>query len=427
MFVDRVQVKVVAGDGGHGSVSFRHEKFVDKGGPDGGDGGKGGDVVLRASRNQNTLASFRYQKLLQAESGQPGSKRRRHGKSGADLMVDVPIGTVVVDEQGQPLADLADDGQEAIIAKGGPGGYGNAHFASSTRQTPRVAEKGEEGQSFDLVFELKVIADVGLVGLPNAGKSTLLSVISNARPEIANYPFTTTKPNLGVVDIDKKSSFLMADIPGLIEGASLGKGLGDEFLRHIERTSMLVHLIDAYNPDVIAAYKTIMDELKAYKIDLSKRPQIVVLTKVEGLDDEMIASGLAELRAVVPKKTVLMAISAQSGQGLKDLLYAVQKQLAVNAKKTAKIKQKQATELPVITLKPDERAWQINISDGVYVVTGTKIERFAARTNFDDYHGEQRLRDIMAKMGIWRELQKRGIEAGQKIQIGLPSKGQIEY
>jgi GTP-binding protein len=250
MFVDSAKVIIRAGNGGNGAVSFKHDKFKARGGPDGGDGGDGGDVVLKASRNQNTLAAFRYKKLLQAENGGQGTKRRRHGKTASDLEVAVPVGTMVTSPEGELLADLTEDGMSVIIAKGGKGGFGNAHFVSSVRQVPRVAEKGEQGEDREAVFELKMIADVGIVGLPNAGKSTLLSVVSNARPEIANYPFTTLVPNLGVVDIDSRHSILLADIPGLIEGASQGKGLGDEFLRHVERTSVLLHLVDAYNEDV---------------------------------------------------------------------------------------------------------------------------------------------------------------------------------
>ena len=250
MFIDKATVSIKAGDGGNGKLSFRHEKFIDRGGPDGGDGGDGGDVVFVASRNENTLADFRYQKELAADAGQPGGPTRKHGRSAKDLLVPVPVGTVVTDSEGNILADLAEDEQRAVIARGGKGGFGNAHFVSSRRQAPRIAEKGEAGEELQAYLELKMIADVGLIGLPNAGKSTLLSVISNARPEIANYPFTTITPNLGVVDVDGKDSLLFADIPGLIEGAAEGKGLGDEFLRHVERTAVLLHLIDAYQEDV---------------------------------------------------------------------------------------------------------------------------------------------------------------------------------
>ncbi len=413
MFVDKVKVLVQAGDGGNGIVSFRHEKFIDKGGPDGGDGGNGGSVVLRASRNQNTLASFRYQKLLKAAPGQSGGKRKKHGRSGEDLVVDVPVGTVVASHEGEVLADLVHDGQEAVIAKGGRGGFGNAHFISSTRQTPRLAEKGEAGEEFEGLLELKMIADVGLVGLPNAGKSTLLSVTSNAKPEIANYPFTTLKPNLGVVDIDDSSSLLLADIPGLIGGASQGKGLGDEFLRHIERTCVLIHLIDIYQEDIVSAYKTIQNELKSYSTDLSKLPELVALNKVDGFDEEMVSEKLAELQKVIPKKTKLFAISAQSGQGVKDLLYATNKLV-----QKEKIKQQNAPqELPVIRLGDEDETWKVVKTKEGFVIHGRKIAKFAARTDFSNFHGVQRLRDIMKKMGIMRELKRQGIEAGDKIIV----------
>lgn len=255
MFVDKALVRVYAGKGGDGAASFRHEIYVDKGGPDGGDGGRGGDVIFKADRNANTLVDFRFQPELKAKHGQSGGKRNRHGKQGDDLTVGVPIGTSVYlgDEL---LMDFVEDGQIQTVAKGGDGGFGNAHFTSSTRQTPRVAEKGEPGDEFELRLELKLIADVGLLGLPNAGKSTFLSVVSNAKPEVADYAFTTLTPHLGVADIDN-TSLLVADIPGIIEGASSGKGLGTEFLRHVERTGVLLHLIDCYSNDVAADYKTI--------------------------------------------------------------------------------------------------------------------------------------------------------------------------
>jgi GTP-binding protein len=268
-FIDHVTVQVHAGDGGNGRTSFRHEKYVDKGGPDGGDGGNGGDVIFAASRNQNSLVEFRYHKELTAEAGGAGDKVRRHGKNGKDLRVEVPVGTLVTTADGHTLADLTEDGQQAVVAQGGRGGFGNAHFLSSVRQAPTFAEKGEAGGQLELTLELKLIADVGLVGLPNAGKSTLLSVISNARPEIADYPFTTLTPNLGVVDIGRESSLLFADIPGLIEGAAQGKGLGDEFLRHVERTAVLLHLIDVSSDDIVADYKTIQNELETYRSNLA--------------------------------------------------------------------------------------------------------------------------------------------------------------
>jgi len=423
MFIDKATVACKAGDGGDGVVSFRHEKFIDKGGPNGGDGGDGGNIVMVASRNQNTLANFRFQKLLEAEAGSPGSKQNKHGKRGKDLVVAVPVGTVVYDADHQLLADLAADGQSVIIAKGGKGGFGNAHFASSKRQTPRVAEKGEPGEAFSAELELKMIADVGLVGLPNAGKSTLLASVSNAKPEIANYPFTTLTPNLGVVSVAKDQSLLMADIPGLIEGASEGKGLGDDFLRHIERTCVLLHLIDAYQDDIATAYQTIQHELASYRIDLSDKPQIVALTKIDGLDDEIIADRLKELKKLVPKGTQLFAISAKSKQNLRELLFAlhaaVTKERAAQAEATEK-------EVPVIRLEEDPH-WVVERTDEGWQVKGQKIERFARRTNFDDIHGEQRLRDIMRKMGIMRELQRKGIMPGELISIGEHEIGRIEY
>lgn len=421
-FVDRVNVTIKAGDGGDGITSFRHEKFRPRGGPDGGDGGDGGDVILKASRNQNTLANFRYQRRLLAESGKPGGKAKRHGKSGADLEVDVPVGTMVSDKSGKLLADFTSDGQTAVLARGGHGGFGNAHFVSSVRQAPRVAEKGEKGQEIDAQFELKMIADVGLVGLPNAGKSTLLSVISNAKPEIADYPFTTLVPNLGVVDIDQ-TSLLFADIPGLIEGASQGKGLGDEFLRHVERTSVLVHLIDVYSQNIAQDYQTIIDELKAYDIDLSTRPQIAVLTKTDGVDKKLLQSQQRALQKAVAKKTTVVAISSLTKEGVDDLLRLVKKQVEA----TRKMAQKTAKKtLPVIGLKEAD-IWQVRKIKAGFIVTGPKIERFARRTNFGGYYGEQRLFDILRKEGIVKELEKQGIKAGQKITIGRPIIGQLEY
>lgn len=423
MFVDKVNVFVLAGRGGDGMVSFRREKFVDRGGPDGGDGGRGGNVILVASRNQNTLAAFRYHKELKAESGRAGAKQKKAGRSGTDLVVDVPVGTVVIKEDGTVLADMAQDGQKEVIASGGRGGFGNAHFVSSRRQAPKIAERGEPGEEFPLLFELKTIADVGLVGLPNAGKSTLLSVVSNAHPEIADYPFTTLVPNLGVADIDSKNSLLIADIPGLIEGASEGKGLGDEFLRHIERTKLLIHLIDAYSDDISHDYKTVQGELAAYPIDLTKRPQIVAINKVDGLDEEIIASQLSELKKVVPRGTKLLAVSAKSGQGIKDLLFAASKLMSKKIAAKDKVKQ----ELPIIKLPQSDDSWTVAKDKKNLVVTGKKIEKFALRTDFNNPAGIDRLTDIMRKMGIWHELERQGLDPGQKIIIGDPKIGQIDY
>lgn len=428
-FIDKATVLIKAGDGGNGHVSFRHEKFVDKGGPDGGDGGNGGSVIFTASRNQNTLASFRFQRELKATPGTAGDKQRKHGRNGKDFIVEVPVGTTILSEAGEMLADLTEDGQRAVIARGGKGGFGNAHFVSSKRQAPRIAEKGEAGQELQALLELKMIADVGLVGLPNAGKSTLLSVVSNARPEIADYPFTTIVPNLGVVDVDGNDGLLIADIPGLIEGAAEGKGLGDEFLRHVERTAVLLHLIDAYQPDVVSTYQTIQQELKSYKIDLSGKPQVVVLTKIEGLDQDIVTDELSQLQAVVPPETPLMAISAQTHTGLTDMLRGVSAQVQLERKRIADIEAEKAGELsgiPVIRLENENLAWRVTReNEHTYLLTGHKIEKFAGRTDFENEHGVQRLRDIMKKMGILHELVRQRIKPGDIIKIG--GHGSIEY
>ena len=426
-FIDKASVSIQAGDGGNGIVSWRHEIYVDKGGPDGGDGGNGGDVVFVASRNQNTLASFRYQRELKAKPGANGGSARKHGRNGADLEVAVPVGTAVVAQDGTVLADLVEDGQRAVIARGGKGGFGNAHFISSVRQTPKIAEKGEPGEKVMADLELKMIADVGLVGLPNAGKSTFLSVVSNATPEIADYPFTTIKPNLGVATVDKNTHLLIADIPGLIEGAAEGKGLGDEFLRHVERTAVLLHLIDAYQSDIVETYQTIQNELQAYKIDLSGKPQIIALTKIEGLDQEIIDDQMQKLQAVVPEGTPIFAISAPAHTNTAELLRELSKQVAQErARKAAEEAEKaEMGGLPVIRLKDEQLAWHVKKETGRFLVTGRKIEKFASRTDFENEAGVQRLRDIMKKMGIMHELVRNKIEPGDTIAIG--NVGEISY
>lgn len=424
MFVDKVEVTINAGDGGDGKVSFRHEKFIDRGGPDGGDGGDGGSIFVVASNSENTLARFRHDKRVAADAGKPGSERKKHGKSGENMIVKVPVGTVVTRDD-EVLADLTKVDQQVLIAKGGKGGFGNAHFVSSTRQAPRVAEKGEPGESFPAIFELKSIADVGIIGLPNSGKSTFLSVVSNAKPEIANYPFTTLIPNLGVADIDKNNSLLLADIPGLIEGASEGKGLGDEFLRHVERTKVLLHLIDAYEEDVVGAYKTITGELAAYSKELGKRPQLVVVTKIDGLDSEMAADQMSKLSSVLPKKTTVMAMSAQSGEGVKQVLYELKKLVDTSAKKAIK----KVKESDQIIIKPDFEAdaWVVTKTEDGFVVSGQKIEKFALKTRFDNDFSIGRILDIFKKLGILRELKRQGLKAGHRIHVGKKRIGSFIY
>lgn len=420
MFVDTAEVTIGAGKGGDGAVSFRREIYVDKGGPDGGDGGRGGDVIFVASEQVNTLVDFRYRPNLRAENGVNGGKKKMAGRSGEPLRIKVPVGTVVT-RDGAVVAELIENNQEAVVARGGDGGFGNAHFKSSVRQTPKMAELGEPGESYMAELELKLLADVGLVGFPNAGKSTFLSVVSNARPEIADYPFTTLTPHLGVADIDD-GSLLIADIPGLIEGASEGKGLGDAFLRHIERTAVLLHLIDAYSEDVAASYQTIRKELANYDADLSERPEVVALTKCEGLDEEMIAMQREALRAVVPDGTEIFAISASAHRGLTEVLRELAvKVRAVRAEKTTETDE-DVEETLVISLPDDQLSdyWEVvrGPDEDKYYVTGEKIEKFARRTNFDQFEAVNRLRVIMKRYGISHEIIRQGGDGESIVSIG---------
>lgn len=352
MFVDTAKVYVKAGKGGNGAISFRREIYIPKGGPDGGDGGKGGDVVFVASKDCDTLIDFRFQPKLIAEDGKAGSGQKSSGKSGKDLIVEVPIGTVV--KRGDEIvADLTYDEQRAIVAHGGDGGYGNWHFRSSTRQTPRIAELGNPGEAFEAELELKLLADVGLIGFPNAGKSTFLSVVSNATPEIADYPFTTITPNLGVARVDDHS-ILIADIPGLIEGASEGKGLGDRFLRHVERTKVLLHLIDVYSDDVGKAYRDIRKELANYSTDLASRPELIVLTKVEGVDQEIIDMQMAAILKENPDAKV-MAISSSAHQGLTEVLRELRGMMTEAEPVIEEVAEEAESDIPVITLEVKEQ------------------------------------------------------------------------
>ena len=427
MFIDTATVNVQGGKGGDGAVSFRHEIYVDKGGPDGGDGGRGGDVIFLASEQLNTLLKFRYQPRLIASDGVNGGKRKMAGRSGEDLVVKVPVGTVVK-RDGVVIADLVSPEQKVVVAKGGDGGFGNAHFKSSTRQTPRMAELGEPGESFEAELELKLLADVGLIGFPNAGKSTFLSVVSNARPEIANYEFTTLTPNLGVADVDD-GSILIADIPGLIEGASEGRGLGDQFLRHVERTAVLLHMIDAYSDDPAEKYLAIRRELEKYSKDLTKRPEIVALTKCEGLDDEIIAMQATALQNVTGGAQVV-AISSQTHHNIKELLRLLRQEVEDYRQREAKVVETSGDDVPVISLGEGESTddWSVERLDDVenedgevvrvFKVTGKKIEKFARRTNFDQFEAVNRLRDIMKRLGISHELMRRGAEGDSYVVIG---------
>ncbi len=352
MFVDTAKVFIKAGKGGNGAISFRHEIYIPKGGPDGGDGGKGGDVVFVASKDCDTLIDFRFQPKLIAQDGKAGSGQKSSGKSGKDLEVEVPIGTVVKRDD-EIVADLTFDGDRQIVAHGGDGGYGNWHFRSSTRQTPKIAELGNPGESFDAELELKLLADVGLIGFPNAGKSTFLSVVSNATPEIADYPFTTITPNLGVAKVDDHS-ILIADIPGLIEGASDGKGLGDRFLRHVERTKALLHLIDVYTEDAGKSYKDIRSELEKYSAELAARPEIVALTKCEGLDEEIIKMQTQSILKQNPDAKIF-TISSSAHQGLTEVLRELWQIIDASKVEETPAVAEEESDIPVITLEVKEQ------------------------------------------------------------------------
>ena len=435
MFCDTAKVSLKAGKGGDGAVSFRREIYINKGGPDGGNGGKGGSIIFVADKDTNTLIDFRFNPILTAEDGGNGSGTRSAGRSGKNLIVEVPIGTVVK-RDGKIIADLTHDREEAVIAKGGDGGFGNAHFKSSVRQTPIVAEVGEPGEEFEAELELKLLADVGLVGLPNAGKSTFLSIVSNAKPEIADYPFTTLTPNLGVATIDRHD-ILIADIPGLIEGAAEGRGLGHAFLRHVDRTAVLLHLVDVYNNDAGEAYRIIRNELDKYS-DLKDRPEIVALTKCEGVDNEIIEMQSQAIREVNPN-AYIYSISAVSKKGVDDLLRALWQDIKIAKEKkqeqentTADIilendanTKHQITKdgikgVPVISLSSHElkNTWNVTRGDdGVFHVTGEKIEKFARRTDMGNYASVNRLRDILKKLGIRAELTNQGATQDSIIEI----------
>jgi len=460
MFVDVAKVKVEAGKGGDGAVSFRREIYIPKGGPDGGDGGKGGSVVFRADKDTNTLLDFRYNPILKAEDGKNGSGTRSAGRSGEDLIVEVPIGTQVwlkkdaaekahvspdreiktkdTRDDAILLADLTHDKQEAVIAKGGDGGFGNAHFKSSVRQAPIIHELGEPGEAFEVELELKLLADVGLVGLPNAGKSTFLSIVTNAKPEIADYPFTTITPNLGVATVDEKD-ILIADIPGLIEGASEGKGLGNVFLRHVDRTAVLLHLVDVYNDDAGEAYKTIRAELDKYS-DLKDRPEIVALTKCEGVDEDILKMQMQSILEVNPSAKVF-AISSVARQGTEELLRALKSAVEENKMVESAVapvsvesdsiitfdsaesfenSPVENRDIPVIKLNPkiSRNAWKVEkTGENEFRVTGEKIEKFARRTDFNNYESLNRLRDILKKHGIRAELTSQGAKEDSSIEI----------
>lgn len=436
MFCDQTKVLFIAGKGGNGCVSFRREKFIAKGGPDGGDGGDGAAITLIADQNINTLTDFRTKKRFAADNGQGGMGKDMHGANGEDLILRVPVGTLVMDPNTRRVyEDLNEDKKEYLVVNGGQGGKGNARFASSVFQAPRFAEVGEQGEEIELLLELQLIADVGLIGLPSAGKSTLISVISNAKPKIANYPFTTLIPNLGLVDIGKvtktniKDSFVVADIPGLIEGAHKGKGLGVEFLRHVERTKVLLHLIDVNEKDIVEGYKTINKELQKYDKNLLKKPQIVVLNKIDTIDQEFTNLVVREFKKKV-RKFPIMAISAVSGQGIPELMnetYKLIKQVRkvenvdstkeINTHKTFRPHLKMSSKrFEVVQLKSKGRGKN---AKQVFNIRGKSIEKKVQMANFNNEEGLERFYLYLEKSGIHKSLINKGAKEGDELIIGL--------
>jgi GTP-binding protein len=413
-FLDEVTIHVQAGDGGAGSMHFHREKFVPFGGPDGGDGGTGGDVILRADRELNTLFTFKRRRRFQAEPGQAGGQNKMRGRAGEDLVVPVPVGTVVRDaETGEVIADLARDDQMVVVARGGKGGLGNVHFKTSTNQAPHFAEKGEPGESRTLDLELKVIADVGIVGLPNAGKSTLLSVISAARPKIADYPFTTLTPNLGVVEVDEEAPpFVVADIPGLIEGAHEGVGLGHEFLRHIERTLVLIHLIDGSGDLPLEAFRQINAELGQYAADLTDKPQIVAVNK---MDIPEVRERWAELRGELKREGYeALPISAVTREGVDALVYRTAQVLSEQVREV----EEEPHEVEVITIKPPADHFEIERKRSTFHVYGETVQRLAVMTDMENDEAVHRLQTRLKRMGLFAALERAGAREGSKVRIG---------
>ena len=412
MFVDTAKIRIKAGNGGNGACTFHREKYVNAGGPDGGDGGKGGNVVFVGDTNISSLIDFKYRKRYIAENGKNGSGSNMTGKSAPDLVIKVPVGTLIREaETGRILADISDR-EPHIVAKGGKGGWGNQHFASPTRQIPKFAKPGFPGEEFEVTLELKLLADVGLVGFPNVGKSTLISVVSAAKPEIENYPFTTLTPVLGVVKMDAGSSFVMADIPGLIEGASEGVGLGHDFLRHVERCRLILHVVDISatdGRDPIDDYKQINYELEKFNPELAKRPQIVALNKADASIEEMIDE-FNEFAEENGFKTYL--ISAATGEGVQELVNAVAAELA----KLPPIVRYE-TEAPVREEITSKQEFKIHIEDGIYVVEAPWLMHALGFVDLDDYESLQYFQRVLRLSGIIDELERMGINEGDTVSI----------
>ena len=414
MFVDIAKIKIKAGNGGNGAVSFRREKYVAAGGPDGGDGGKGGKIVFEVDDNLSTLADFRYKRKYTAPNGEDGSGGRKNGRRGEDLIIKVPRGTIIREaESGAVMADMS-DGKPFIAAKGGNGGWGNPHFATPTRQVPRFAKNGIPGEEWEVSLELKLLADVGLLGFPNVGKSTLVSVVSQAKPVIANYHFTTLTPVLGVVSLGEGSSFVMADIPGLIEGAGDGVGLGHEFLRHVDRCRLLVHILDAAGSegrDPIEDFEIINRELKKFDPELAKRPQIVVANKVDLADDEQ----LERLRSYFTDKGYeYHTMCAPICEGTSELVSAIWNRLST----LPPIKRYETESIPLEMFeKQNDKGFTIRVEDGVYFVEAPWLLKILQRTDLDDYESLQYFQRVLTSSGIIDALRERGINEGDTVSI----------
>lgn len=422
MFSDKVRIFIKSGKGGDGHVSFRHELYVPAGGPDGGNGGHGGDIIFQVDKGLNTLGDFRHNSKYIAQSGEEGGKKRCTGKNGEDLIIKVPEGTVIYDdESGKVIADMSGDNMKETILKGGRGGKGNMNYATATMQAPQYAQPGQEAKELWVRLELKCIADVGLVGFPNVGKSTFLSRVTNARPKIANYHFTTLNPNLGVVDIDGGKGFVIADIPGLIEGASEGVGLGHQFLRHIERTKVIIHIVDAASTegrDPIADIKAINAELEAYNPDLLKRPQVIAANKIDAIYDDGSGTNPVELikAAFEPEGIKVYPISAVTGQGVKELLYAV-RELLDNFPDDVVIFEKEFDVDELLDNSDDNYNVYID-ENGVFIVEGERIDKMLGYTNLESEKGFNFFQKFMKSSGAIDRLEELGIEEGDTVRVG---------
>ncbi len=420
MFADRAKIIIRSGKGGDGHVSFRRELFVPDGGPDGGDGGRGGDVIFEVDEGLNTLTDYRHRRKYKAQDGEEGGKRNCHGKSGQDIVLKVPEGTVIKDAaSGKVIADMSGENRRQIVLKGGKGGIGNQHFATATMQVPKYAKPGQPAQELEVLLELKVIADVGLVGFPNVGKSTLLSRVTNAQPKIANYHFTTLSPNLGVVDLDG-DGFVIADIPGLIEGASEGVGLGLDFLRHIERTKVIIHMVDAASVegrDPIADIYAINKELEAYNPEIAARPQVIAANKIDAIWDSENDPVERIRREFEPKGIRVFPISAVSGQGLKELLYHVKGLLDTMDDKPVVFEQEFFPEDMFIRENLPYTVEKSTEEENTYIVEGPRIEKMLGYTNLDSEKGFAFFQKFLKDTGILDELEKAGIQEGDTVRM----------